>query len=289
MKELRLDWSDIDARLDRLISGLPREPKMYGIPRGGAIVAGLIRQRCGAMFSIVSNVEASDVIIDDILDSGATSLKFSGYDRSIFVLVDKQEENLIGTWVKFPWEDRLETDLEDHIRRIIEAIGDDPKREGLLETPKRLINAWKEIYSGYTDSDQKLKWFTSKCDEMVIVRNIRFWSTCEHHMLPFWGKADIAYIPKGKVIGISKIPRLVNAKARRLQIQENLTDEIGRALDHEGVLGVAVSLRGQHMCMQVRGVKQEGSVMVTNYLSGLFRTDPAARAEFMQGVDNGRD
>lgn len=174
--------------------------------------------------------------------------------------------------------------LRDAIRLVISTIGDDPTREDLLETPDRVIQSWTEIFSGYTEDDASmLKWFKSDAQEMVIVRDIDFWSTCEHHMLPFWGQADVAYIPNGSVIGVSKIPRLVNHKARRLQIQERLTTEIGRALQ-DRTLGVAVSIRAHHACMMARGVKQHHSRLVTNFISGKFETDPAARTEFMQGV-----
>ena len=274
--QLTLTWNDVSIRLRNLnITG-----DVYGIPRGGAILAGMLHMN-GA--NAVDHPSLARFILDDIVDSGSTRDKImDAHPQCLFrTLVDKPEEGLMGTWVKFPWEHDKETDLEDHVRRIIQAIGDDPSREGLLDTPRRLVQSWSEIFSGYDENpDEILKWFPSTADEMIIERNIRFWSTCEHHMLPFWGTVDIAYIPGGQVIGISKLARITNAMARKLQIQENLTQEIGKALEKNGVRGVAVSIEAQHACMLARGVRQEGSSLITSYVSGLFQDSPIIRQEF---------
>ena len=286
-----LTWDDVIGRLERL--GLSRQPyenqhrrrQIYGVPRGGAIVAGLTQARFPQEIHIVSDPSIADMIVDDIIDSGSTQSQYAELypDKPFIALVDKPAEGLIGKWIKFPWEHDRETDLEDHVRRIIQAIGDDPSREGLLETPRRLAQSWQELFSGYADGDPAsvLKWFESESQEMVIMRDISFWSTCEHHMLPFWGKVDIGYIPNGKVIGISKLSRLVNAISRRLQIQENLTHQIGKSLEGPFVDGVGVSVRAQHACMMARGVRQSEGHMVTNYMSGDFLNNPATRAEFL--------
>jgi len=173
---------------------------------------------------------------------------------------------------------------EQLVRSIIQAIGDDPNRAGMLETPNRVVRSWLELFSGYTN-EVDLKWFKDDTDEMVIVRDIEFFSTCEHHMLPFFGTADVGYIPNGAVVGLSKIARLVDNKARQFQIQERLARDIGNslqnALTEHPPLGVAVVLRGQHLCMKARGVKQQNAVMETNYLTGVFRKDDSARHEFL--------
>lgn len=181
--------------------------------------------------------------------------------------------------------------VHDALRYIISYIGDDPDREDLLETPGRVVAAYAQIFSGYREQESPLKWFKSAAQEMVIERDIDFWSTCEHHMLPFWGVVDVAYIPHGFVLGVSKIARLVEWKARRLQIQENLAHEICQELtqayspdDEPRTYGAAVSIRARHACMMSRGVEQSHSWLETNALSGLFKTDPSTRSEFMQGI-----
>ena len=173
---------------------------------------------------------------------------------------------------------------EQLIRQLISAIGDDPKRPGILETPNRGVRSWSELFRGY-EEEVDLKWFEDSADEMVIVRDIEFFSTCEHHMLPFFGTADVGYIPNGAVIGLSKIARLVDNKARQFQIQERLARDIGNSLQNASTehppLGVAVVLRGQHLCMKARGVKQQNAIMETNYLTGVFKEDNSAKQEFL--------
>jgi GTP cyclohydrolase IA len=154
----------------------------------------------------------------------------------------------------------------------------------LLETPKRVARSWSELYSGYNaNAGDQLKWFEDNTDEMVVVRGVQFYSTCEHHMLPFFGEVDIAYIPNGAILGVSKLARLVEVYARRLQVQERLARQIGEALQdtkENAPLGVAVHMTGKHLCMMARGVKQQQAEMETNYLTGVFRTESATRAEF---------
>ena len=173
---------------------------------------------------------------------------------------------------------------EQLVKSIIQAIGDDPTRAGMLETPNRVVRSWSELFSGYTN-EIDLKWFEDDTDEMVIVRDIEFFSTCEHHMLPFFGTADVGYIPNGAVVGLSKIARLVDNKARQFQIQERLARDIGNSLQNAATeyppLGVAVVRKGQHLCMQARGVRQQNAVMETNYLTGIFRESISAKQEFL--------
>lgn len=173
--------------------------------------------------------------------------------------------------------------LEEQYREILRAIGEDPDREGLLRTPHRASEAFKFMTAGYQEDVHTLlnkAVFHEDYKDMVLVKNIEFYSLCEHHLLPFFGQAHVAYIPNGKIIGLSKIARLVNMFARRLQVQERLTQQIGEALE-EAIepKGVAVIIEAQHMCMMVRGVQKQNSVMVTSHVSGEFHEDVKTRGE----------
>ncbi|MDQ4077050.1 MAG: GTP cyclohydrolase I FolE [Chloroflexota bacterium] len=173
----------------------------------------------------------------------------------------------------------------ESIRDILVQIGEDPYREGLQRTPERVMQMYEELTEGYHVDPEKLindAIFDVEYDEMVIVRDIDYASLCEHHLLPFLGHAHIAYIPRGKVIGLSKIPRIVEMYAKRLQVQERLTTQIADFLmEHLNPLGVGVVVEGRHMCAMIRGVKKPNSVMVTSAMRGGFKKDPRTRAEFM--------
>jgi GTP cyclohydrolase I len=177
---------------------------------------------------------------------------------------------------------------EDLYRELLVRIGEDPTRDGLLETPARMEKALKFLTRGYTmDVNSVLHdaLFDVDYDEMVIVKDIEFFSMCEHHLLPFFGKAHVAYVPNGKVIGLSKIPRLVDVFARRLQVQERLTTEVADAID-EAIhpQGVAVILEAQHLCMMMRGVEKQHSATVTSAMRGVFKTQQQTRNEFLSLV-----
>ena len=178
----------------------------------------------------------------------------------------------------------MNSSAERHIYGLLKEIGEDPGREGLKKTPARVVRALAEITAGYgMDIDKVLNGAFFKADyrEMVIVRDISFYSLCEHHMLPFFGKAHIAYIPDGKIIGLSKIPRLVEAFARRLQVQERLTVQIAETLFKKlKPRGAGVILEAQHLCMTMRGVKNASSFATTSSMMGVFRTDRRTREEF---------
>ena len=176
--------------------------------------------------------------------------------------------------------------VEDLIRRLLAELGEDPSREGLARTPQRVERALRFLTSGYdADVDAILNGalFTVDYNEMVIVKDIDFYSLCEHHMLPFFGKCHVAYIPRRHVIGLSKIPRLVDVFARRLQIQERLTNQIAQTiLEKINPLGVAVVCEGTHLCMSMRGVEKQNSFAVTSVMLGAFRDNSRTRMEFLE-------
>ncbi|MCG3210140.1 MAG: GTP cyclohydrolase 1 [Anaerolineae bacterium] len=182
--------------------------------------------------------------------------------------------------------------VEKAVRKILANIGEDPDREGLLRTPERVARMYGELTAGYHTDPVKLindALFSVDYNEMVVVKDIDFYSLCEHHLLPFLGKVHVAYIPNGKVVGLSKIPRIVEMFARRLQVQERMTQQIADFINE--VLqpqGVAVVAEGVHMCMMMRGVKKANASMVTSAVQGVFKEDPKTRAEFMNHIGRRR-
>jgi GTP cyclohydrolase I len=176
--------------------------------------------------------------------------------------------------------------VQELIRQLLEQIGEDPSREGLLSTPRRVERALRFLTNGYTaDVDAVLNnaLFTVDYNEMVIVKDIDFYSLCEHHLLPFFGKCHVAYIPNGRVVGLSKIPRVVEIFARRLQVQERLTNQIAATiLEKVNPLGVGVVLEARHLCMSMRGVEKQNSIAVTSAMLGSFASDPRTRGEFLE-------
>ena len=174
--------------------------------------------------------------------------------------------------------------IREAVRTILAAVGEDPDREGLKQTPARVARMFEELFSGLSeDPSVHLKaLFDEQHHEVVLVRDIPFSSTCEHHLMPFTGRAHVAYIPNGKVIGISKIGRIVDAFARRLQVQERLTTQVARAIEqHLDAVGVGVVIEARHLCMMMRGVEKQNSRAVTSCMLGRFRRDARTRAEFM--------
>ncbi len=175
--------------------------------------------------------------------------------------------------------------MEDAILRILKEIGEDPNREGLIDTPKRARKSWEFLTRGYKQDIREVinnAVFEEACDDMVIVKDIEFYSMCEHHLLPFFGRCHIGYIPRKKIFGVSKLARLVDTFARRLQLQERLTRQVAgiieETIDPEGV---GVVMEAQHLCMIMRGVEKQNSVMVTSAMLGSFRAEAATRAEFL--------
>jgi GTP cyclohydrolase I len=281
--------------------------KLYGVPRGGIAAAYAVAQQLtlqgmiGA--EVVDKLEDAGFVIDDLIDSGSTMNRFfiTFPTKPFYALFDKRpwdskvlQNPLHGKWLVFPWE-RAETEedksADDIVVRMLQRIGEDPTREGLKETPKRVVKAWSEWYSGYGQRPEDvLKTFVDGAenysgDEMVIVSGIPVYSMCEHHMAPFFGEAAVGYIPSGKIVGLSKLHRLVDMFARRLQVQERLTNQIADTLVSAlEPRGVGVLIRARHLCMESRGVRAANSTTTTSAVRGVLLDKPEARAEFLELV-----
>src|SRR5688572_8394232 len=181
--------------------------------------------------------------------------------------------------------------IERAVREILAAVGEDPNREGLRETPARVARMYAELFAGLHDDPRVhlKKFFTEKYDEMVLVRDISFNSMCEHHMLPFMGVAHVGYVPDGRVIGLSKLARVVEVVARRPQVQERMTETIANLLiDELQAKGVAVVIEATHTCMTIRGIRKPGSLCVTSAMKGIFRSNLSSRSEMMNLIYGGR-
>jgi len=183
-----------------------------------------------------------------------------------------------------------DAEFEELVRRELELLGEDPAREGLLRTPERVARALKWMTQGYGSSAEEVVGngiFKEEHDNMIMVRDIEVYSMCEHHMLPFFGKAHVAYIPNGKIVGLSKIPRIVDVYAQRLQVQERLTEQIAEGLCSVlNPAGVGVVIEAYHLCMMMRGVQKQNSKTITSSLRGAFREDPKTRDEFLRLAHN---
>jgi GTP cyclohydrolase I len=183
-------------------------------------------------------------------------------------------------------------DMKRHVRALLAGLGEDPDREGLVQTPERVEKALRFLTQGYHQDPEALlnkALFTVSYDEMVIITDIDVFSLCEHHLLPFYGKAHVAYLPKGKVVGLSKVPRLVDMFARRLQVQERLTVQIAEAIrDKVKPRGVGVVIEAMHFCMMMRGVEKQNSVAVTSCMLGSFRDQVQTREEFLSLIKRGK-
>lgn len=266
-----------------------KEIVAYPIPRGGVPVA--LGMQKHIQFLLTDRPEIADVFIDDLIDSGSTAESFANAFPNVplITLLDKRTLEDSERWISFPWERSLngaDEGVEHNFRRLLEHMGEDVSRGGLLETPARAAKAWKFWTHGYNLRAQNiLKVFedgAEEYDQMVVVRDIPVYSHCEHHLAPIFGKATVGYIPNGKIVGLSKLNRLVDMYARRLQVQERLTTQVCDALmQHLQPLGAGVYVAARHMCMESRGVCQQGHETVTIALSGAMRKEPAARAEFL--------
>jgi GTP cyclohydrolase I len=284
----RLTWLDVDAMVRLLAARRPPDVRrVYGIPRNGTIVAAMVRGLLPDLVLADGPDDPGTWIVDDLVDSGLTLSRFNGAPVDAMIRkptappdVAPDAVRLTG-WIVFPWE--TEQAPEDAIVRVLTWLGEDPRRDGLRDTPARVLKAFREMTAGYHESpvDILTRQFDVGYDELVIVRAIPFWSLCEHHLLPFSGDAVVGYLPSDRVVGLSKIVRLVECFARRLQVQERLTVQIADALmTHLVTRGAGVVLRARHACMEVRGVRAPADT-VTSAMLGVFRDDAKARAELL--------
>lgn len=280
MNKTIVTWQDVFTYCEGLPAG-----RVYGVPRGGAILAGFAEAVTSGRIRVSLDPTDCDYILDDIIDSGRTAERYAETGKPFVGMFDKRTNKALG-WVVFPWEhtDELK-DNEDTVVRQLELIGEDPTREGLRDTPKRYLKALRELTSGLGMKAEDVLNTTFEnegYDEVVVVNNIEFSSLCEHHLLPFTGTADVAYLPGERIVGLSKLARLVDMHARRLQVQERMTTHIARDID--AVLqakGVAVVVEAHHSCMGCRGVRKPTARMVTSAMLGVFRHQPEARAEVL--------
>jgi len=266
--------------------------RAYAVPRGGVPVAYLLQSLVG--FHITSNPADADIFIDDLIDSGSTLERYCDEypGKPFFALIDKREGDVAqrDQWIVFPWgvtDEGADESGNDIIVRLLQLIGEDANREGLSETPARVVKARRHWCSGYgKDAGKLLKVFedgAEKYDQMVIVKDIPIYSHCEHHLAAIIGTASIAYIPNGKIVGLSKLSRLADMFARRLQVQERLTDQIADALvEHLQPIGVGVIIKARHLCMESRGVCQQGHHTITTALRGAIKDEAQTRSEFLR-------
>ena len=295
--KLKLSWDEcrqlaatVKSRIELDFNTNAGSLKVFGVPRGGCLAAALIHS-----LTPVDSADEADLILDDLIDSGSMREAFAVSHPSVpfYALLDKRDESskFFGQWVEFPWEVNEVQGPEENVRRVLQYLGENPSREGLVETPKRFLKMMRELTGGYASDpkDHLAKRFTlddeatgmSGYDEVILSGPLPFVSLCEHHMAAFDGVAFIGYLPKagGRVVGLSKLARLLDGYAQRFQVQERLTVQIADAIQSElDPQGVAVVVRARHTCQCFRGVKKDGR-MVTSAMRGVFRESTAARSE----------
>ena len=288
---LLIAYKALAAQLDKMDG-----PVVHPVPRAGYKVMEMLEKYTGKTYLMTTDPNNADVIVDDIIDSGATFICYKHLGIPFYALVSKNEKYDEHAAIPFDpntWAVIFKDEQQgvtENIKRILQFIGENPEREGLRDTPARVERSFAKLYGGYKEKPEdvlKTTFIEGACDEMVMLRDIEFYSTCEHHMLPFSGKIHIAYVPNKKVVGISKLARLVEVFARRLQIQERLVTQIADALvENLGAKGVMVVCEAQHFCMTARGVEKQDSIMVTSAIRGVFK-NPAPRQEFLSLIGRG--
>lgn len=302
----QITWDDVEEQALAVADRWKDQGIAYvhGVPQGGYPVAVLVAEALGARVMLRTPLGSDGrvtpregtLVVDDLVDSGRTLSRFIDAGFRTDALFRKPETpNEIAPrartrlgWLVFPWE--RATGPEDAVVRLLEHVGENPAREGLLNTPGRVVKALREMTEGYSADVPAIlaTTFDEQSDEMVVLSGIRFASMCEHHMLPFVGTATVGYIPGRRVVGLSKMARLVHAYARRLQVQERMTSQIAAAMEeHLQPRGVGVVIHGQHMCMSCRGVNQAGATMTTSAMLGIMKHSDAARAEFLRLANGG--
>ena len=281
-KIVELTWKDVLSRINFIKKkyDISSKTKIYGVPKNGMVLAGFFGCKN------VPTPEDADIVIDDILDSGSTKKKYKKlYPKKKFITLFKKDKNT--KWVYFPFEKQTE-DNEDTIVRLLQIIGEDPNREGLKKTPKRYLDLFAEFLN--PAKFDMTTFNAEKTDEMIVQLDVPFYSFCEHHLLPFFGKGYIAYIPDKKIVGLSKLARTLEVFSRKLQNQERITNQVADYLQSKlDAKGVAVVLKARHLCMEMRGIKAADATTITSKLLGYFRTDTRTRAEFLNLIGNHRN
>lgn len=263
-------WADIRKYISTL------KPQLYyGIPRGGEIIAQLLPRDW-----ITDDPLEADAFIDDLIDSGATRTHYQTTygDKPFYAIREKKDPQI---WYQFPWEIEGTLDAESHIQRVLQFLGEDTQREGLRETPRRYVKFLREFMKV---PDWNFTTFDSEgYDQMIVQSNIPFYSLCEHHIAPFFGEGVIAYIPNGKIVGLSKLARTLDLFSRKLQNQERITQQVCEYLVEQlEPKGVAVILKAKHLCMEMRGVKKHDTFTTTSKMYGVFEDDLNARNELLK-------
>ena len=293
-RDLALSWAEVgilaDAVANRNFRRLSDDghPGVFGVPTGGSVLAALLCGRHG--YTQLNEPVDGCLVVDDLVDSGRTLEPFHRRGLHCDALFRKPHSPAhlasaaatTSGWVRFPWEH--ESGVEDAVVRLLQYIGEDPTRNGLEKTPSRVARMWREVTVGYQQDPAKIlaTVFDETSDEIVMLRGVEFHSTCEHHLLPFYGTVAVGYVPDRRVVGLSKLARLVECFSRRLQVQERMTAQIARAVqDHLAPLGVGVVVKARHSCMGCRGVGKPDADMVTSSMLGCLREDAKARAEFL--------
>jgi GTP cyclohydrolase I len=289
-KDVRNLARDVAHKINNQLMTPQTSLNIYAVPRGGIPAALALIPFLSTRFRarLVEDPKMADFVFDDIIDTGRTREQYLGH--KFFALIDKiKDDRYKGLWVVFPWEETQERGYEDHVVRLLQYVGEDPNRGGLRETPARVSKAWQHWCSGYSKKPEDiLKVFEDggeSYDQMVTVQDIPIYSHCEHHLAPIFGTATISYIPDGKIVGLSKLSRLADMFARRLQVQERMTSQIAHSL--QSILkphGVGVCIKARHLCMESRGICQQGHQTITTALTGHMLNEPSARAEFLQLV-----
>lgn len=263
----------------------PLPAKIYGIPRGGTYVAMGLHQYPNGYFEIVENPEDAEVFVDDLIDSGQTRDQYQKYGKPFLALFDKTGEDRHLPWIVFPWEDGQKADAERSILRFMQAMNFE-MTEDRVDTPKRVVKFWYEFlevpYPEFTVFPNPTNEPGADAQPLPIIQNgIKFTSICEHHLLPFFGEAKVAYIPDRTIVGLSKIARTVKWAAANIQTQERMTKAILDTLVKElQTDDVAVAISAEHTCMTIRGVKAPGTRTITQLTSGKFSVDPDSRTYF---------
>ncbi len=288
-------WPEVQAAADCCADRWNRTgiAAVHGVPRGGLVPAALVATRLNV--PVVEHVTDRDVtlVVDDLVDSGTTADR---YDDGPFDALFRKSHSpqpprststavTLDGWLVFPWERTSDEHVgpTDAVRRLLQHIGEDPERDGLFDTPKRVVKALAEMTAGYSldPADVLGTTFDVGSDELVLVTGVQFTSLCEHHLLPFVGTASVGYLPGERVVGLSKLARLVDLYAHRLQVQERLTSQIADAImTHLDAQAAGVVIRAHHSCMSCRGVRKH-SDMVTSSMLGKLRDEPSLRAEFL--------